>query len=98
MYNPPLNVMENILCEYTRIIVKLFWIILVFTEYGKNNHTHLPFDYFTLATIILLKDQGLYNVNNQCILRQDTYLYKRIPDATILQYMDIELNTTTRIR
>jgi hypothetical protein len=94
---PPLRIMEPLLFDYARIIVKFFWIILEKTDFGRISHTQLPFDYFVLATINIMRTRGL--VVNHCeILPQDDYLATHVPDPSLLHHFGIQLNFMTRTR
>lgn len=97
MCNPPLNAMEILLWRYSRIIVKFFWMVLEFTEFGRKSHTNLPFDYFTLATMIKIKDEGIFNSKGECILKQEEYLKRQMPESSVLQNFGIQLNASTRV-
>jgi hypothetical protein len=94
---PPLRIMEPLLFHYARIIVKFFWIILEKTGFGRAFHTHLPFDYFVLATINIMRTRGLV-VNGCEILPHDQYLHTHVPDPSLLHHFGIQLNFMTRTR
>lgn len=94
---PPLRIMEPLLFRYARIIVKFFWIILEKTSFGRTCHTQLPFDYFVLATINIMRTRGLI-VQGSEILPQIQYLTTHIPDPSLLHHFGIQLNFMTRTR
>lgn len=92
---PPLRIMESLLFHYSRIIVKFFWIILEKTPFGRTCHTQLPFDYFVLATIKIMKTRGLI-VRGVTILPKDYYLAAQIPDSGSLGHFNIKVSFITK--
>lgn len=92
---PPLRIMEALLFHYSRIIVKFFWMILEKTPFGRTCHTQLPFDYFVLATIKIMKTRGLI-VRGITILPKDHYLAAQIPDSGSLVHFNIKVSFITK--
>lgn len=94
---PPIFTMERALYHYAGIILKFFWLVLERTPYGAGYHTHLPFDYFVLATAYFMKSRGLYK-EGKPILHSNTYLSVCLPDPNVLYHFGIKQRYITRIR
>jgi hypothetical protein len=97
MWIPPLRIEQPFLFRYARIIVKFFWIVLEKTPFGRTSHTQLPFDYFVLATINIMRTRGLAIKGHQ-ILPHDQYLAAYMPDPGLLHHFGIQVNFMTKAR
>lgn len=94
---PPVKIMDMLLLHYCKIVVKFFWIILEKTKEGNKSHTHLPFDYFALATVYLMAGSGLI-VKGVEILPHDNFLATHLPDAPTTAYLGARSKFMTRSR